>query len=113
LTDTFNGSTNGPHMNTKENTQEAYRQKIEAELELAQAKLAEFKAQPRSLTAEDRIQHIRRIEDLEQRVAATRAKWRELDGADEDAWRQTKGNTESTWKALQDEIEEAITNVQS
>jgi len=95
------------------NAQEAYKQKIETELELAQAKLAKFKAQPRSLTAEDRIQHIRRIEELEQRVVAARAKWQELDRADEDAWHQMKGNAESTWKALQDEIEEAITDVQS
>lgn len=95
------------------NTQEAYRQKIEAEFELAQAKLAEFKTQPRSLTAADRIQHIRRIEELEQRVVATRAKWQELDRAGEDAWHQIKGNAESTWKALQDEIEAAITDVQS
>lgn len=95
------------------NTQEAYRQKIEAELNLAQGKLAEFKTQPRSLTAEDRVRHIRRIEELEQRVVVAKAKWRELDGASDDIWHQMKGGAESTWKALQDEIEEAITDVQS
>jgi hypothetical protein len=95
------------------NTQEAYRQKIEAELDLARAKLAEFKTQPRSLTAEDRIQHIRRIEELEQRVVAAKAKWQELAGASDDVWHQMKAGAESTWKALQDEIEEAITDVQS
>ena len=95
------------------NTQEAYRQKIEAELELAQAQLAAFKAQPRSLTTENRTVHIRHIEELEQRVVATRVQWQELAAAGEDTWHQMKGNTESTWKALQDEIEEAITNVQS
>ena len=95
------------------NTQEAYRQKIEAELALAQAKLVAFKAQPRSLTTENRTVHIRRIEELEQRVVATRAQWQELTEADEDTWHQMKGSAQSTWKALQDEIEEAITNVQS
>jgi len=95
------------------NTQEAYRRKIEAELDLAQAKLAEFKTQPRSLTAGDRIQHIRRIEELEQRVVAAKAKWQELAGASDDVWHQMKGGLESTWKALQDEIEEAVTDVQS
>lgn len=95
------------------NAQEAYRQKIEAELALAQDQLAAFKAQPRSLTTENRTLHIRRIEELEQRVDATRAQWQELEGTGEDTWHQMKGNAESTWKALQDEIEEAITNVQS
>jgi len=95
------------------NTQEAYRQKIEAELELAQAQLAEFKAQPRSLTIENRAQHIKRIEELEQRVVATRAQWQDLKGADEDTWHRVKDSAESTWKALQDEIEKAITDVHS
>lgn len=95
------------------NTQEAYRQKIETELDLAQAKLAAFKTQPRSLTTEDRIQHIRRIEELEQRVVAAKAKLQELAGASDDVWHQMKDAAESTWKALQDEIEEAITDVQS
>lgn len=91
------------------NTQEAYKQKIAAELELAQAKLTEFKNQPRSLTIADRFSEHRRIEELEQRVAAARATWQQLDGADDDVWHQMKDSLEGTWKALQDEIEEAIT----
>ena len=37
------------------NTKEAYKQKMEAELELAQAKLAEFKAQAKSAAADSQI----------------------------------------------------------
>lgn len=96
------------------NPQEAYRHKIEAEMELAQGKLTDFKTQPRSLTVEDRVKHIRRIEELELRIIDVRAKWLELDGArDDDILRQMRGDVESTWKALQHEIHEAITDVQS
>lgn len=93
------------------NTREADRQKIWAELKLAQAKLAEYKARPKSLTAEDRIKQNRRIEELEQRVVATTARWQELDEASEVVWHQMKDSVEATWKALQDEIEEAIADV--
>jgi hypothetical protein len=37
------------------NTKEAYKQKMEAELELAQAKLAEFKAQAKSAAVDQVI----------------------------------------------------------
>lgn len=91
--------------------QTAYRQKIEAELELVQAQLADFKTQPRSMTAEDRIRHVKRMEALEQRVVDARAQWQALDDADEDVWDQMKGNAESVWKSLQDEIQKAIAEV--
>jgi len=92
-------------------TQAAYRQKIEAELELVQAQLAEFKTQPRSMTIEDRARHVKRMEALEQRVVAAKAQWRALDDADEDVWDQMKNNAENVWKALQDEIQTAIAEV--
>jgi len=91
--------------------QTAYRQKIEAELELVQAQLADFKTQPRSMTAEDRIRHVKRMEALEQRVVDARAQWQALDDADEDVWDQMKGNAESVRKSLQDEIQKAIAEV--
>ena len=98
-------------MNAQE-TQAAYRQKIEAELALVQAQLAEYKDQPRSLTAEDRAKHIHRMEALERRFADAKAQWRQaLDGADEDVWNQMKHRAEGVWKGLQDEIQKAIAEV--
>jgi hypothetical protein len=81
-------------------TKEAYRQKIEAELELVQAKLAEFKAQAKISTADARIKHAKQVEDIEQKVGATKAKLKELGAASEDAWEQLKDGVESTWGAL-------------
>ncbi len=89
-------------------TREAYKQRIEAELELARTKLAEFKAQPISLTATERAAHIKRIEGLEHRVAASREQLKELDDAHEDVWHKLKVGIEGTWIELQNEVEDAI-----
>ncbi len=45
-------------------TKEAYKQKIEAEVELAQAKLAELKAQAKSSAADASIKYAKQIEEL-------------------------------------------------
>ena len=81
-------------------TKEAYKQKIEAELELAQAKLAEFKAQAKISTADARIKHAKQVEEIELRFGATKAKLKELGEASEDAWEQLKDGVESAWGAL-------------
>ncbi len=92
-------------------TKEASWRQIGTALEQAQNKLNEFKAEPRSLTIEDRLEHVRRLGELEQRVAAARSQWQELDGAEADVWQQMQDSVEGTWKALQEEIEVAIAEV--
>ena len=81
-------------------TKEAYKQKIEAEVELAQAKLAELKAQAKSSAADASIKYAKQIEELEQGVDTTKAKLKELDNAGEDTWERVKGGVESTWGKL-------------
>jgi len=81
-------------------TKEAYKQKIEAELELAQAKLAEFKAQAKSSAADTRIKYSKQVDELEQKVDATKAKLKEMAEASDDAWEQLKVGVESAWGAL-------------
>lgn len=93
------------------NTKDAYTQKIEAELELVQAKLAEFKARAKSLTADARIQHANQVDDLEQRVDSMKAKLKELGNASEDAWEQLKGGVENTWAVLQSAVQNIATNL--
>ncbi|MGD9949675.1 MAG: hypothetical protein AB7U29_14530 [Desulfobulbus sp.] len=89
-------------------TKEAYKEKIQAELDLAQAQLAEFKAEPITLTSIDRAQHINRIEALEQRVEEARDHLKKLDEAHEDVWHEIKEGLENAWVELQDEIKNAI-----
>jgi hypothetical protein len=88
-------------------TKEAYKQKIEAELELAQAKLAEFKAQAKSSAADARIKLAKQVDELEQKVDTTRAKLKELGEASDDAWEQLKVGVESAWGALSAAIRNA------
>lgn len=92
------------------NTKGAYTQKIEAELELGQARLAEFKARAKSLTADARIQHAKQVDDLEQRVDSMKAKLKELGNAGEDAWEQLKDGAENSWGALQSAVQGVATN---
>jgi hypothetical protein len=91
-------------------TKEAYKQKIEAELELAQAKLAEFKAQAKISTADARIKHAKQVDELEQKVDATKVKLKELGEASDDAWKQLKVGVEAAWGALSAAIRNAAAN---
>lgn len=90
-------------------TKDAYKQKIDADLELVQAKLTEFKAQAKSLSADARIRHARHVEDLERKAAATKAKLQELDEAGDETWEQLKVGVENTWSVLQSTLEDAVT----
>ena len=89
-------------------TKEAYVQKIETELDFVANQLAEFKAEPISLTAADRVKHLNRIEELEHRIAASRAKLQELDKAQGHVLHEIKESIENTWIALQKQVQEAI-----
>jgi len=91
-------------------SKEAYKQKIEAELELVQAKLAEFKARAKSLTADARIRHAAQVDDLEQKVDTTKAKLKELGEASEANWEQLKDGVEHIWGTLQSTLHDIVSN---
>ena len=88
-------------------SKEAYKQKIEAELNLAKAKLAELKAQADSSAADARIKYAAQFEELEQKVDATKAKLKELGEASEDTWERLKDGVESSWDALSTAVRSA------
>ena len=89
------------------NTKEAYKQKMEAELDLAKAKLAELKAQADSSAADARIQYAGQFNELEQQVEATKAKLKELNDAGEDTWERLKDGVEASWNALSTAVRHA------
>ena len=89
-------------------TKEAYKQRIDAELDLVQEKLARFKAQGMVITAEARIKHAKHVEELEQKFHATKAKLKELGEADEHVWEQLKEGVEDMWSTLQATLENTI-----
>ncbi len=66
-------------------TKKAYQQKIEAEVELAQAKLAQLQAEAKSSAADVRIKYDNQIKELEQKIDATKDRLEELSEASDDA----------------------------
>lgn len=82
------------------NTKEAFKQKMEAEIELAQAKLAELRAEAKGSAADARLNYDKQIEELEQKIDMTRTKLKELGEAGEEAWEHLKDGVESAWDTL-------------
>jgi len=89
-------------------TKEAYKHKAEAELELAQAKLAEFKAKAKGLHADAQIKFTKQVEELEGHVTATKTKLKELAEKSDDAWEHLKGGVENGLKALRSSIQKTL-----
>ncbi|MDP2076625.1 MAG: hypothetical protein Q8N01_03485 [Sulfuricurvum sp.] len=81
-------------------TKEAYKQKINTELELAQAKLLAFKAEAKNSAADVRVKYNQHLDELQGMVDATQAKLIELDAASEDAWEHMKEGIENAWDSL-------------
>ena len=76
---------------------DAYKQKLDAEIELAQAKLAELKAHAKNLAADARIKYEGVIDDLEKSLDSTKTKLLELGSSTDGAWEQLKSDVESAW----------------
>jgi hypothetical protein len=79
---------------------DAYKQKIEAELELVQVKLAEYKARSKIYAADVHIKYIEHVDELEHMYEATKTKLKNLDEAGEEKWEHFKDDVESAWNAL-------------
>lgn len=86
---------------------------MEAELELAQAKLAEWKAEAKSSTADVRIKYDRQIDSLERDIDATNIKLRELGESSEDAWEELKDGVESAWDRVAAAFKDATAKLKS
>lgn len=82
---------------------EAYKQKVEAQVELAEAKLIELKAKAKNSAADVRIKYDQQINKIEQA-----ARLKELGEARKDAWEHLKEGVEHTWKKLSDAVRTAI-----
>lgn len=85
---------------------DAYKQKIEAELEVVKAKLAEYKAEAKSAAADVRIEYTQHVDELEKMADTINAKLQELEIAGEDKWESLKENLESAWNKLTTAVHE-------
>jgi mevalonate kinase len=89
-------------------TKEAFKQKIEADVELAQAKLAELKAQAKSSAADARIKFAEHANELEKKVEATKIKLKELGEASDDGWERLKVGVEGAWSSLSTAVRDTV-----
>lgn len=81
-------------------TKDAYKQKIEAQLELVQANLEVLKAKAKNATADIRISYSKEIESLESNYAKVQSKLGELGQVSEGAWEHLKKDIENSWDSL-------------
>ena len=89
---------------------DAYKKKIYTELEIVQARFAEFKSKGQNLDTATRARHNRHVEKVEQHIIATAAKLKELNAAHDDAWEELIDGMENTWTVLQSTLEDAVTS---
>jgi len=92
---------------------DAYRQKIEAQLEEQSARLAVLKAKAKQAVADGRIIAYEEIGAAEEKINALKAKLKELGAASEGAWETMKGGIDSAWKELSDSCKEAADKFRS
>ena len=83
---------------------DAYKKKAEAELEMAQARVAEFKAKVKSFTADTHLTYIEQVDHLEKAVADARQKLKELGEAGEEVWEKLKDGVENALRSLSTSI---------
>jgi len=81
-------------------TKEAYKQKAEAELELAHARLDEFKAKVKNSTADAHINYEKHLDELKHAADESKARLKELGEAGEDNWEKLKDGVENAFNSL-------------
>ncbi len=85
---------------------DAYKAKIEAELEVVNAKLVEYKAEAKSAAADVHIEYTKHVEDLEKMADVINDKLKELETAGEDKWESLKEGLESAWNKFSAAVHE-------
>ncbi len=89
------------------NEKEAYRQKIEAQIDEWKAEMDKLDARAKKLEAEGRIEAESLIQDLKARQEAARAKLEELRSAGDAAWKDIKEGLDRAVSELGDAVRAA------
>lgn len=87
---------------------DAYKQKIEAELELVKAQLEVLKAKAKGLLADANLEYVNEINEMEDSYAIVKSKLTELGEASESTWENLKIETENAWNSLSTNVKSAI-----
>jgi hypothetical protein len=86
---------------------EAYKRKVEAELELAHARMVEFQAKAKTFSAEARLKYAKHLEELEHGVDATKSLLTQLSEAGEDGWEKFREGVEKALTSLSTSLQNA------
>jgi len=86
---------------------DAYRQKIEAQLEEQSARLAVLKAKAKQAVADGKIMAYEELGVADEKIAALKSKLKELGSASEGAWETMKGGVEQAWNDLSESCKKA------
>lgn len=81
-------------------TKDAYKAKIEAEIELAQAKLVTWKAKAKNLSADLRIEFNKEVGIVEKNVNALKSNLKDIANAGEDSWEKLKTSGETALDSI-------------
>jgi chromosome segregation ATPase len=79
---------------------DAYRQKIEAQVEELTARLAVARAQAKQLAADAKIAAHEELADTDKKLAELKARLNTLRKAGDGAWQDMKGGVETAWTDL-------------
>ena len=78
----------------------AYREKMEAQLDEQRARLDLLKAKAKRAVADGKIMAYEELADAEQKLDALKAKLKKLGDAGGDAWQEMKSGVEKAWDDL-------------
>jgi hypothetical protein len=95
------------------NMKDAYKQKAEAELELARVKVSEFKAKAKDFTADARIRYAKDLDELEHGVDAAKVKLKELAESGEDGWEKLKDGIDSAMHGIRNAVHDVAEKVKN
>ncbi len=85
----------------------AYREKLEAQLEEHRARLNLLKAKARRAVADGRIMAYEELADAESKFATAKARLKEFGSASGSAWETMRVGLDTAWKDLADACQQA------
>lgn len=89
-------------------SKDAYRDRLEAQLNEWQAKIDVLKARAERAEADSRIAYREQIDALQKRREEMQSRLDELRRMGEDAWTEMKAGTESAWKDMEAAVSRAL-----
>ena len=112
-TKTVKGSCRNKQLPFAMSEKDAYKKKAEAEVDLAQARLAEFKAKVKDCKPDTHVTFAEQVDHLEKAVDDAKKMLKELGEAGEDVWEKFKDGVESALRSLSASIKDIADKIKN